>query len=46
MEKNLITKFTSKGSNKAGNEDAVETVFVDGGLLCILCDGVGADSEP
>ncbi|MGQ9643348.1 MAG: PP2C family protein-serine/threonine phosphatase [Ignavibacterium sp.] len=46
MEKYLITKFTSKGSNKAANEDAVETVFVDGGLLCILCDGVGADSEP
>jgi len=46
MEQYLITKFTSKGSNKAANEDAVETVFVDGGLLCILCDGVGADSEP
>lgn len=46
MEKYLITKFTSKGSNKAANEDAVDTVFVDGGLLCILCDGVGADSEP
>lgn len=46
MEKYLITKFTSKGSNKPVNEDAIETVFVDGGLLCILCDGVGADSEP
>lgn len=46
MEQYLITKFTSKGSNKAVNEDALETVFIDGGLLCILCDGVGADSEP
>ncbi|MEJ5261910.1 MAG: protein phosphatase 2C domain-containing protein [Ignavibacterium sp.] len=46
MEKYLITKFTAKGAKKITNEDAVETVIIDDGLLCILCDGVGADSEP
>lgn len=46
MEKYLITKFTAKGAKKITNEDAIETVFIDDGLLCILCDGVGADTEP
>lgn len=46
MEKYLISKFTAKGTNKTTNEDAIETVFVDDGLLCILCDGVGADYDP
>lgn len=46
MENYLISKFTDKGFNKINNEDAIETVFIDDGLLCILCDGVGADLEP
>ncbi|MBI5661018.1 MULTISPECIES: protein phosphatase 2C domain-containing protein [Ignavibacterium] len=46
MDKYLISKFTARGNSKSTNEDAIETVFIDDGLLCILCDGVGADSEP
>lgn len=46
MENCLISQFTSKGANKIINEDAIETLIVDDGLLCILCDGVGADSDP
>ncbi len=46
MDRYLISKFTAKGNNKLTNEDAIESVFIDGGLLCILCDGVGTDSEP
>jgi len=37
-------RFTSPGSGKKCNEDAVETAEVDGGLLAILCDGVGGDN--
>lgn len=46
MQKYLISKFSAKGSNKITNEDAIETIFIDGGLLSILCDGVGADYDP
>lgn len=46
MDQYLISKFTAKGSNKLTNEDAIETVYIDDGLLCVLCDGVGTDSEP
>ncbi len=46
MEKYLISKFSGKGANKITNEDAIETVFIDDGLLCVLCDGVGADYDP
>lgn len=46
MEKYLISKFSGKGANKITNEDAIETVFIDNGLLCVLCDGVGADYDP
>ena len=37
------TRFTSPGNDKKFNEDAVETVEIDGGLLAVLCDGVGGD---
>lgn len=37
-------KFTSPGSGKRYNEDSVETVEMDGGLLAVLCDGVGGDN--
>jgi protein phosphatase len=36
-------KFSSVGFEKKYNEDAVEVLEVDGGLLAILCDGVGGD---
>lgn len=37
-------RFTSPGSQKKFNEDAVETMEVDGGILAVLCDGVGGDN--
>lgn len=37
-------KFTSPGSVKKINEDAVDTAEINGGLLAILCDGVGGDN--
>ena len=37
-------KFTSAGTEKKFNEDAVEVIETDGGLLAILCDGVGGDN--
>ncbi len=37
----LYTKFTSKGLNRAKNEDAVDVIEVNGGVLFILCDGMG-----
>ena len=37
-------KFTSAGIEKKFNEDAVEVVETNGGLLAILCDGVGGDN--
>lgn len=37
-------RFTSPGSQKKFNEDAVETVEIDGGILAVLCDGVGGDN--
>lgn len=46
MEEYLVTKFSAKGFGKNINEDAVETLLVDDGLLCILCDGVGSDDDP
>lgn len=46
MEDFLVTKFSAKGAGKKINEDIVETLSIDGGLLCILCDGVGSDDEP
>ena len=36
-------KFTNVGFEKKINEDAVEVVEVENGLLAILCDGVGGD---
>jgi protein phosphatase len=36
-------RFTSPGSDKKFNEDAVETVEINNGLLAVLCDGVGGD---
>lgn len=38
------TRFTSPGSVKKINEDAVETAEINGGLLAVLCDGVGGDN--
>ena len=37
-------RFTSPGSEKKFNEDAVETTEINGGLLAVLCDGVGGDN--
>jgi PPM family protein phosphatase len=37
-------RFTSPGSQKKFNEDAVETAEIDGGILAVLCDGVGGDN--
>lgn len=37
-------RFTSPGSVKKLNEDAVETAEINGGLLAVLCDGVGGDN--
>ena len=37
-------KFTNPGSIKKINEDAIETLELDGGLLAVLCDGVGGDN--
>lgn len=36
-------KFSSVGFEKKYNEDAVDVVEVEDGLLAILCDGVGGD---
>lgn len=37
-------RVTSPGSIKKINEDAIETAEINGGLLAILCDGVGGDN--
>ena len=37
-------RFTSPGSEKKFNEDAVETTEINEGLLGVLCDGVGGDN--
>jgi len=37
-------RFTSPGAEKKFNEDAVETVEINNGLLAVLCDGVGGDN--
>ncbi len=37
-------RFTSPGSVKKINEDAVEIAEINGGLLAVLCDGVGGDN--
>ena len=37
-------RFTSPGVEKKFNEDAVETAEINGGLLAVLCDGVGGDN--
>lgn len=37
-------RFTSPGSVKRLNEDAVETNEINDGLLAVLCDGVGGDN--
>ena len=37
-------RVTSPGSVKKINEDAIETAEINGGLLAILCDGVGGDN--
>lgn len=36
-------KFSGVGFEKRVNEDAVEVLEIEGGLLSILCDGVGGD---
>lgn len=36
-------KFSGVGFEKKINEDAVEVLEIEGGLLAILCDGVGGD---
>lgn len=38
------SRFTSPGAEKKFNEDAVETAEINGGLLAVLCDGVGGDN--
>jgi protein phosphatase len=38
------SRFTSPGVEKKFNEDAVETAEINGGLLAVLCDGVGGDN--
>ncbi|MBK7629623.1 MAG: serine/threonine-protein phosphatase [Ignavibacteriales bacterium] len=38
------TKFTSPGAEKKYNEDAIELLELNGGLLAVLCDGVGGDN--
>jgi PPM family protein phosphatase len=38
------TKFTSPGIEKRYNEDAIELLELNGGLLAVLCDGVGGDN--
>jgi protein phosphatase len=38
------TRFTSPGSEKRYNEDAIELLEVNDGLLAVLCDGVGGDN--
>ena len=37
-------RFTNPGSVKKINEDAIETAEINGGLLAILCEGVGGDN--
>ncbi|MCC6255728.1 MAG: serine/threonine-protein phosphatase [Ignavibacteriaceae bacterium] len=37
-------KFTSPGAEKKLNEDAIELLEIEGGLLAVLCDGVGGDN--
>lgn len=37
-------RVTSPGAEKKFNEDAVETAEINGGLLAVLCDGVGGDN--
>jgi len=33
--------LTKKGSNKKSNEDSIGILEIDGGILCIVCDGLG-----
>lgn len=35
------TQFTSVGSQRTLNEDAIDIIEVDGGILFLLCDGMG-----
>lgn len=37
-------QFTSAGSGKKYNEDAIDLVEFNGGLLAVLCDGIGGDN--
>ena len=37
-------KFTSPGVEKKYNEDAIEILEINGGILAVLCDGVGGDN--
>jgi protein phosphatase len=39
-----FVRFTSPGSEKKYNEDAVEVVELNDGILAVLCDGVGGDN--
>lgn len=36
-------KFTSAGADKKFNEDSLEVIEMQDGLLCLLCDGVGGE---
>ncbi len=36
-------KFTSAGAEKKFNEDSIEVIEMQDGLLCLLCDGVGGE---
>ncbi len=38
------TKYSSIGRQRKVNQDAIEIVEVDGGLLFILCDGMGGEN--
>ncbi len=37
-------KFTSPGAEKKYNEDAIELLEINSGVLAVLCDGVGGDN--
>lgn len=39
-----FVKFSSRGYNRKVNQDAVAIAEVDGGLLFILCDGMGGEN--
>lgn len=38
------TQFTSVGSQRTLNEDAIDIIEVEGGILFLLCDGMGSNN--